>query len=366
MEQRGRLKRVRRASGCAIAATVLLLALPGASAARPGDEVRPRALHLRTSAVATRGYAVTVDTVGHHRVILTVHRNQQIASYAVRGKVSRHRIKADFGRFGKVSLRFRGRPRRFQALPGSRPKSPRERRRCRGRRPEREVGRFRGTIEFDGQRGFTRLAVGRLPGEVRRSYRQVCRLVRIRRPHRPRPAISSASSTNPFGFTLSLLSARSRVGRSVTRLTAIKLEPPRGIPVPQEDLFSIVTASLQERVGRVQILRSVIQSAAPGAVRVSRRGAKLATARLALDSPFSGRALYRAASDGAPASWTGSLDVRLLGSGSLPLTGPHFKVTVCRVNAFRPGSSCFRRAEARAARAVAPTPSPWPRPGSPR
>lgn len=366
MKPRGRPRRVRRASGCAIAATALLLTLPGASLARPGDEVRPRALHLRTSAVATRGYAVTVDTVGHHRVILTVRRNQQIASYVVRGKVSRHRIKADFGRFGKVSLRFRGRPRRFQAPSGSRPEPPRERRRCRGRRPEREVGRFRGTIEFDGQRGFTRLAVGRLPGEVRRSYRRVCRLVRVRRPHRSRPAVSSASSTDPFGFTLTLLSARSRVGRSVTRLTVIKLEPPRGIPVPQEDLFSIVTASLQERVGRVQVLRSVIQSAPPGSVRISRRGVQPRTARLALDSPFSGRALYKAPSDGSPASWAGSLSVRLLGTGALPLTGPHFKVALCRVSAFKPSSSCFRRAEARAAKAVAPTPSPWPRPGSPR
>ena len=366
MKPRGRLRRVRRASGCATAAAALLLALPGASAARPGDEVRPRSLHLATSAVATRGYAVTVDTVGHHRVVLTVHRGQQIASYTVRGKVSRHQIKADFGRFGRVSLRFHGRPRPFEAAPDLRRKPPAVRRDCRGRRPEREVGRFRGTIEFEGQRGFTRLAVGRLPGEVRRSYRQVCRLIRVRRPQRSRPAVGNASSTNPFGFTLSLLTARSRVGRSLTRLTAIKLEPPRGIPIPREDLFSIVTASLQERVGRVQVFRSVIQSAAPGAVRISRRGAGPQTARLALDSPFSGHALYRAASDGAPASWTGSLDVRLLGSGSLPLTGPHFKVTVCRVNAFRPGSSCFRRAEARAARAVAPTPSPWPRPGSPR
>lgn len=362
-------RRLRRAScvtGCVAAAVIPLLCLPLPAAARPGDEVRPRSLHLTTSAVATRGYSVRVETLGHHRVILTVRKKRQLASYIVRGKVSRHLIKADFGRFGKVSLRFRGRPRPFEVLPGSRLRAPRERLRCRGRRPEREVGRFRGTIEFDGQRGFTRLAVGRLHGEVRRSYRQVCRRVPARRPQRTRPAVSSASDANPFGFTLSLLTVRSRVGSALTRFTAIKLEPPRGIPVPREDLFSIVSASLQERVGRVRVLRSTFQMAAPGAVRISRRGADSATARLALAPPFSGRALYRGPRDGSPASWTGSLSVRLLGTGALPLTGPDFEATLCRVSAFKPGSSCFRRAEARAARAAAPTPSLWPRPGSPR
>jgi hypothetical protein len=366
MNARGRLRRVRRATGCAAAVAVPLLCLPSPAAARPGDEVRPRSLHLTTSAVATRGYAVTVETVGHHRVILTVRKKRQLATYMVKGRVSRHRIKADFGRFGRVSLRFHGRPRPFEVLPGSRLRPSRQRLRCRGRRPEREVGRFRGTIEFDGQRGFTRLAVGRLHGEVRRSYRQVCRRVRGRRPNLPRAAISAAADANPFGFTLSLLTARSRVGSSLTRFTVIELEPPQGIPVPRSDLFSIVSASLQERVGRVRILRSTFQMAAPGTVRISRRGTRPATARLALDSPFSGRALYRGPTDGSPASWSGSLAVRLLGTGALPLTGGRFKATLCRVSAFRPGSSCFRRADARAAKAAAPTPSLWPRPGSPR
>jgi hypothetical protein len=321
------------------------------------------------SAAGTRGYDVTVDTLGHHRVTLTVSKNSQVASYTTKGRVSRHQVKADFGRFGKVALRFHGRRRPFPAAPHKRsqPRAKRIRTVCRGRRPQREVGRFHGTIEFDGQHGYTRLAVGKLRGEVHRSYRQVCRQVRVRKPkHRhPREAVASSASADPFGFNLTLLSARSRVGHSLTRFTAISLEPPRGIPVPREDLFSIVTASLQERVGRVRVYRSAMQLAAPGRVRISRRGVKPATARLALDSPFSGRAHYKDAKKGSPASWTGDLGVRLLGSGLLPLTGPHFHVVLCRVSAFNPRQSCFRRAEARAAKAVAPTPSPSPRSGSP-
>lgn len=344
--------------------------MPASAAARPGDEVRPRSLHLTMAAEGTRGYDVTVDTLGHHRVTLTVAKSGQIASYMTRGKISRHRIKADFGRFGQVSLRFHGKRRPFPTPPHKRsqPRANRIRTVCRGRRPQREVGRFHGTIEFDGQHGYTRLAVGKLHGEVRRSYRQVCRQVRVRKPKHQdhREAVASSASADPFGFNLTLLSARSRVGHALTRFTAISLEPPRGIPVPAKDLFSVITASLQERVGRVRVYRSAMQLAAPARVRISRRGVDPATARLALDSPFSGRAQYKGAKKGSRASWTGSLGVRFLGSNLVPLTGPHFHVVLCRVSAFNPRQSCFRRAEARAAKAAAPTPSLSPRPGSPR
>lgn len=305
------------------------------------------------SATGTRGYEVTVDTLGHHRVTLTVARHGQLASYTTRGEVSRHRVKADFGRFGKVSLRFHGRRRPFPAVARKRSRPPTRRTVCRGRRPQREVGRFHGTIEFDGQHGYTRLAVGKLRGEVRRSYRQVCHQVRIRK-HRHRhrrEAVASSTSADPFGFNLTLLSARSRVGRSLTRFTAISLEPPRGIPVPAKDLFSVITASLQERVGRVRVYRSAMQLAAPARVRISRRGHEPATARLALAAPFSGRARYEGAAKDSPASWTGSLGVRFLGSNLVPLTGPRFHAVLCRVSAFNPRRSCFRRAEARAAKA---------------
>jgi hypothetical protein len=354
MERLGRPQRIWRATGCtiAMAAAVSLVVLPPSALGRPGDEVRPRSLHLTMSAAGTRGYGITIDTLGHHRVTLTVTRNNQLASYTTRGKVSRHQVKADFGRFGRVSLRFHGKRRPFPSAPHKRSQQRSKRTVCRGRDPQREVGRFHGTIEFDGQNGYTRLAVGKLHGEVRRAYRQVCRRipVRKRRHHRERPAVASSASADPLGFNLTLLSARSRVGHSLTRFTAISLEPPRGIPVPREDLSSVITASLQEQVGRVRIYRSAMQLAAPGKVRISRRGVSPASARIALDSPFSGRAHYKE-EKGSPASWTGTLGVRLLGSGLLPLIGPQFHVVLCRVSAFNPRQSCFRRAEARAARA---------------
>jgi hypothetical protein len=341
--------------GIGAAISLLVVPISTDAAARPGDEVRPRSLHLTMSAAGTRGYDVSVDTVGHHRVTLTVSKGGQLASYTTKGKISRHQVKADFGRFGKVSLRFHGKRRPFPTAPHERSKPQTKRVLCRGRQPQREVGRFHGTIEFYGQHGYTRLAVGKLGGEVRRAYRQVCRRVPVRNGKHANPgareAVASSTPTDPFGFNLTLLSARSREGGSLTRFTAITLEAPPGLPIARRDLFSVITASLQERVGRVRVFRSAFQMAAPGRVRVSRRGANPQTASLALVAPFSGRARYRSRAKGSPASWTGTLGVRLLGSGLLPLTGPHFHAVLCRVSAFNPRQSCFNRAEARAARA---------------
>ncbi len=361
MKERGRLKRVRHAAGCgAAAAAAVALAVPAPASARGDYELRQRSLHLSLSSIATRGYSVGVETLGHHRVTMFVEKGNQLATYTVRGKVSRHRITADFGRFGRVSLRFHGKPHRFEVRSKSRAAGPRHR--CSGRRPEREVGHFRGAIEFKGQQGFTRLAVGRTRGEVRRTYRQVCRLVH----RRQRAGISSSASASPLGFALSILTARSRLAGTLVRFNAISLESPLGIDLSGQDLLSIVSVSLRQRVGRVRVLRSTLQTVDSDLIRVSRRGRRPATVRVALPSPFRGNARYKGATRGSPASWTGSLSVRLLGSGVLPLAGPSFRATLCRTSAFNPRSPCFRRAEARAARAAAPTPIPWRWPGSPR
>jgi hypothetical protein len=371
MDSSMRLRRLRRVSGWATAiAVVALFVLPSGAVARPGDEVRHRSLHLATSSFATRGYTVDVETVGHHRVVLTAVKNGQTATYTVRGKVSRHRIRADFGRFGRVNLHFRGKARPFPTRRGKGEKSREQRRRCRGRKPEREVGQFRGAVEFEGQRLFTRLAVGGLEGELRRSYRQVCWL-RHRTPE-ARASISSSvrvvrrAGIPNTGFTIAVLSARARVGHSFTHFSAINLEAPFGIPIPRGERFSIVSAYRQERVGRVRVFRSTYLNAGPGQVKISARGAHPAKARVALGPPFSGTALFTDATSKSRVSWQGDLVVRLPGTGALPLTGPHFHASLCRASAFRPHSACFRQAEARILRAVAPTPIPWRWPGSPR
>jgi hypothetical protein len=346
-----RLRRLKRASKLtAGTAIVTALALPGGAAARPGTEVHPRSLHLVTSSFATRGYVVNIETFGHHRVVLTAEKNSQLATYTVRGKVNRHLIRADFGRFGRVNLHFRGKEQPFQVDPKAK-KPEDKRRRCRGRKAEREVGHFHGGVEFDGQRLYTRLAVGGLEGELRRSYRQVCWFRHIG--PEARAHVSSSAPVIPrasipeIGFTIAVLSAQARVDRSVTQFSAITVEAPRGLSIPGGSLLSLVAAYRQERVGRIRVRRSTFELLEGGGVKISRRGVRPAKARVALESPFSGRALFRGAISGSPSTWEGDLAVRLPGTGALPLTGPGFHATLCRVSAFRSQSPCFRQAEAR-------------------
>jgi hypothetical protein len=336
MTESGRPRRVTLLAALTTLVAVGLLFPQLGGAKRLGGEVRPRSLHLSLGANATRGYDVSIETLGHHRVVLTAEKGGAFASYTVRGTVTRRRIKADFGRFGHVSVRFHGKRKPFALLPGSQRKVPGRHRVCRGRSPEREVGRFRGTIDFAGQRAFTKLAIGRLQGEVRRSYRQVCRGgFRVR----------ELSRATRAGFGITLLTARQRHGKTVTRFDAIGIEPPRFAGIKSSELPAIVSASRKETVGRVRVSRSFFLSAQAGAVTFSRRGVKPAIARVDLPRPFGGHALYRGAKGSSPASWTGPLDVRLPGSGPLPLTGPGFKVFLCRVGS-APGNPCLRRAEA--------------------
>jgi len=346
-----RLRRLKRASKLtAGTAIVTALALPGGAAARPGTEVHPRSLHLTTSSFATRGYIVDIETIGHHRVVLTARKHEQVATYTVRGKVSRDGTRADFGRFGRVNLHFYGKEEPFQIDPKD--EKPRDKqRRCRGRKAEREVGHFRGGVEFDGQRLYTRLAVGGLKGELRRSYRQVCWFRHIGPEARAHvsssvPVVPRASIPR-IGFTIVVLSAQARVDRSVTQFSAITVEAPRGLSIPGGSLLSLVAAYRQERVGRVHVRRSTFELLEGSGVKISRRGVRPAKARVALGSPFSGHALFGGPTSGSPSTWEGDLVVRLPGTGPLPLTGPSFHATLCRVSAFRSQSPCYRQAEAR-------------------
>jgi hypothetical protein len=336
MTESGRPRRLTLIAALTALAVVGLLYPQLASSKRFGGEVRPRSLHLMMAAEATSGYDVSVETLGHHRVVLAAQRGGAFASYTVRGRVSRRRVKADFGRFGRVSVRFRGAPKPFGLLSGRDVKVPGRHRKCRGRHPEREVGRFRGTIDFAGQRDFTKLAIGRLHGEVRRSYRQICH---------GGFQVRELSRAARAGFGLTLLTARARHGKTVTRFDAIGIEPPPHSGIRSSELPAIVSAERKEQVRRIHVVRSTFLSTEPGAVTFSPRGAKRASARVSLPRPFGGHAVYRGPKGNSPASWTGPLNVRLPGSGALPLTGPDFTVTLCRVGA-APGNPCLRRAEA--------------------
>jgi len=316
----------RRWLAAGLGATLLALALPAGAAAKPGYEVRERALRLELSLPASNGYSVSIETEGHRKVILTARRGSGVAFYRARGRVSRHRIEADFGELGRVSLRFRGERR---PLTGPYPPGlaallkelDLPRRKCHGRKPAREVGEFRGVVEFEGENGFTRVRTRRARGEMKRFYTRVCER-------------SPGSAGKRLGKPSKNLDLRASI------LYASDLSPRRKVsfeafgvrfegPLKALGGFYVTGATVVERKEEMLVIRKAVEIADEG-LQVSPPPKSPATANVTLPRPFEGSADYRK-ERGAPATWEGSLSARLPGVGLVPLAGEEFSAVLCQV-----------------------------------
>ncbi len=330
------------AVGGTLCAAVFALALPLTAAAKPGFVVAERTLRLTLASAATRGYAVKIETEGHRRVTLTASKGGVTASYRTSGHVDRHGITADFGELGRISVRFQGERRPFPglfspALETLLPDLDFLRRDCRGRKPVREVGSFRGVIRFEGENGFTRVDTHRAGGEVERFYTRVCE----RTPGSAGKSIERAPG-GLGGLRLSLLYAADRSPQRRVSFEAVGFD--FGDELKGLGTFVFAAASLVERRDGMLITRKAIEIGDDGSVLLSPRGKVPVTATIALPRPFQGTAKYRK-EPGTASSWSGSLAVRPPGAGLVPLTGPGFAAAVCRpsLNEIL-GNRCLRRA----------------------
>jgi hypothetical protein len=312
----------------AIMAAALLLGLPAGAAAKPGYLVKKRSLRLTVEAAATNDYRLVLEAHGHRQVVLQLSDGERLAIYRTTGSVSRNRIEADFGALGRISVRFEGRRRPFPLIPGldiTLPGLKLPHPDCRGKRPEREVGTFRGTIAFRGERGFTRLRTHRARGEVQRTYRRVCK-----RGSR-RGADGGGSDGNLLGGArLNFLVAIDRSGRWPVRLEAIGFDLGPELEELETLLGSLAVASIYERREGLRIARAAFVFGDDGSLLVDPPKANPVTATVALPQPIPGTAKY-AKEVGTPVTWVGSLKASLPGVGTVPLTGPGFSATLCRV-----------------------------------
>ena len=315
---------------CAIA--IAALSVPAAGSADPLPTVLPRSLALEMNLEGSGGYSVSVSGRGHRHVEVVATKGRYFAFYRVRGSVSRDHIEADFGRFGRVSVRFDG---------SVRPEPDPFAGDCRGRRAIHETGLFRGTIEFNGERGFTRVAARSARGNLDRTFRQVCRLhdrsgavgLGLPRPgSEPRGGERSATG----GLAITILSAGSRsAGRSIY-FDAFRLDRERG---PGRRAPWLTTAGLSERVGRIALSKVVVTEADPAEIRVSAQGVHPASAEVAPGKPFAGTAFFREAPAPAP-EWIGDLSLRLPGAGPTALAGEQFDADLCHATGIRQLNRC--------------------------
>jgi hypothetical protein len=316
---------------CAVA---LGLAIAPSALARPGYTVVDPSFQVEAQLPKSNGYRVVIASNGHRRIELSVSNGAGVARYVVDGRANRNRLDADFGRFGAVSLRFRGQPAPpheglLEEILGP----------CRGPDPRRLVGTLRGDVRFRGEKGFVDVSAHRVRAQVTRSFRQVCGSPQSEtgnggdhviagaapQPHGDRLARAWRLASHPAAwlakgkFRVAVLAVQSRSGGHRINLVAFDTEP---------ELLSIVIAGEVERVGRVVVSHAALAFPEHNPLSLSDPGTATVTGLLKGPKPFSGSAEYVKA-PGARPSWTGSLRVSLPGEGTLALTGPGFSADLC-------------------------------------
>jgi hypothetical protein len=301
---------------CLACAASALPILPQAASAQPGYYVSKPSRLMIAYLKASNGYRIDLITFGAKRLVLAANHfgpfgersfSSQSAGYIAPRQAARpDELHATLGKLGHVSLRFHAsEPPRPEQEPGTA---------CKGRSSTAQKGRFVGSIQFRGERGFTSLRASSATGQILRRFKQVCR-----RPHEPR-----GGSTERRALSLG---AYVKGNPDKAWFGAYELAPTSS--GGSDDVS--YSASVTEHRGRLTISRSANAVAEPSTLAVSDPSVRPATATVAPPFPFSGTATLEHAPGAAP-TWSGDLGVDLPGLGALPLTGPSFSASLCRKN----------------------------------
>jgi hypothetical protein len=273
--------------------------LPGSSVlshleskAPPADTFRS-GFRLETDS----GYDVQITTFGT-AIFLIVSKGKfgerfVGTAYLARGVAEPEHLRATFGEFGEVSMRFRE----------SHDKSwLGKRRNCRGaQRFVKRRGVFVGNLRFEDERGDLSLQVHRAKGSV------VTVAQKCLQPRRRGGFLSAKESSRQIR---SVFLALDREGVDFTGFLALE----RGSK-------TTFMATHEETRGKLAITQiAVVRSNQSPAVRVDEA---LTRAGVSPPAPFHGTGRYRAAPDGTT-TWTGNLSVNFPGTPRYPLTGPQF------------------------------------------
>lgn len=242
------------------------------------------------------GYEVEVTTTGGG-IFLLVRKGRfgkrlVATAYLARGGASPERLRATFGKFGKVSMRFR--ESRNRTWVG-------KRRNCRGgQRFVKRRGLFVGHLRFRGEGGYVSLNVHRAKGSVVTVARKCLRQRRARSPFAQQSSRRSA------------LVATARSGVDFTGFLVV------------ERRKTTLLATHEEARGKLAIIRLASVRNRSDPLRVNEA---LTRATVSPPAPFHGTGRYRAAPDGT-ATWAGTLSVNFPGAPRFPLTGPDFEALI--------------------------------------
>lgn len=307
--------------GLCFAACIAALALPGSTlAAKPHHRHHtvtevvvepPEEPRAEFRVRGSNGYRIEVEMT-NEGASLDAQRNfgpggesqeaaryQQFAAIATMSRAS-----ANFGRVGRVSVRFN---------PSGR-KSVFRDPECKGGPETVRYGTFEGTIRFEGEEGFTRFVAKKVKGEVTYTPRQVCRFqIEVGPHHHDRPerepvitewfAAARDPSQGPDAYTI--------------------FEASNDQENPAIAEFS---AERAESRGELSIERTIAVNAPATAFAFD---AELNSATLAPPAPFAGSATFTRI-DNFATRWEGPLTVSFPGAANVPLTGRGFSWSLDR------------------------------------
>jgi len=284
---------------------------PAAAAPAPSSHPLLRAAIEHEGSVSPRPYVApqiaigagdgyTIEVGGEaDKVFLFVSRSQfAFSGYIAPGTVSSRRLQASFGRFGRISMRFRPSRNRTWVKPH---------RTCRGKhRFVRRHGVFTGNLRFRGENGYVSVRIRRTKGAMVGIAPQ-CKDREGRGDAAP---LAGSSAREPSGPRPVNLTASWRDGVSSTSFAA-----------QGSKSGTVYVADSSTSVGQVAILRLAFGQGPPSQPKIAE---SLDFARVTPPGPFHGTATYRATPDGAT-TWQGSLSVNFPGAPRTPLTGEQFR-----------------------------------------
>lgn len=290
------------------AALVMAVGLVAVAAAPPSLAAKGRKFEIppgrnaHLSVAGTHGYRITIERSRGH-VSLTARKGPGSATYFAPGDSGHDdSIHARFPGVGRVSVRFQasGKPKKLESL-------------CSGPKSIRQAGRFIGTIAFDGEQGFTRVAATHAHGYVEQTFRAICREPNGLPGQTPDlPSLQTWSSSPGRGMGLDV----------------IEFPKPAAAPAPIPALTVFSANTVEARQG-MTIFRSVNVSARATSFTVEGPPDRPESATLSPPKPFHGTATFHAA-PGGPGEWDGTISVELPGAGPVEVARPPSESELCR------------------------------------
>ncbi len=329
-----------------VPAIVFTAILPTPATASPGHFTLPAMHRSEFTLPASNGYRLQVTETGNRQIYLTAKHGGSSVTYDVQGrKTEQDGIEAKLPGVGRISMRFKqvGRTKHSPPIDN-----------CKGDGSDTERGVFRGTIVFNGEKGFTRARAHRASGTVHNSAKEIC----------AREKEGKGNSS----FHTTFLAAVAPRDRGLLSFFAAKFSSD-SISEPEQTAYS---ASLIQLRGSMSVSHTVSQIASGESFALGEPSRRPTTASVAPPSPFVGTANFQLESN-STASWTGPLSVELPGLDPVGFAGPKFSAELCLDSRPCYGASddhdaSFNAVDIKVGRrgrmgpkATAPSPRPWPR-----